>query len=277
LIQVNAGTPRSAEMAAAENAQDVVFGGSIKKGRSLISDGMADMKAADVMVTTVVTVGPECSIENVADTLLENRVSAVPVVSNGGDLVGIVSEGDLIRRTEIDTERRRSRWLALLIGTQPLAAEFVKSHASRVADVMTRDVIVATPDTPLRHIAALFEKNGIKRVPIMSNGKLVGIVSRANLIQALASARKEIKAAAATSDRMIREELLSRLRTEPWARPSRLNVIVHDGTVEMWGVVRSRAEKQAIRLTAELTPGVRAVNDNLIVESSASTLYVAIA
>ena len=97
------------------------------------------MKAADVMVTTVVTVGPECSIENVAETLLENGVSAVPVISNGGDLVGIVSEGDLIRRTEIDTEHRRSRWLALLIGSQPLAAEFVKSHAGRVADVMLLD------------------------------------------------------------------------------------------------------------------------------------------
>jgi CBS-domain-containing membrane protein len=237
---------------------------------------LADVKAADVMVTTVITVGPEYSVQDVAETLLENRISAVPVVANGGGLVGIVSEGDLIRRTEMDTERRRSRWLALLIGAQPLAAEFVKSHALRVADVMTRDVIIATPETPLRHIAELLEKNGIKRVPIVSSGKLVGIVSRANLVQALASARKEIKAAAATSDRMLREELLSRLRTEPWARTSRLNVIVHDGTVELWGVVRSRAEKQAIRLAAELTPGVRAVNDNLIVESVA-TMQLAIA
>jgi predicted transcriptional regulator len=142
----------------------------------------------------------------------------------------------------------------------------------QVADVMTRDVIVAIPDTPLRHIAALLEKNGIKRVPIVSNGKLVGIVSCANLAQALASTRKQIKAAAATSDLMIREELLSRLRTEPWARTARLNVIVHDGTVELWGAVRSQAEKQAIRLAAELAPGVRAVNDNLIVESIGSAL-----
>ena len=251
--------------------------GFITAGQSLKCDGSGDMKAADVMVSTVVTVGPECSVQDLAETLLENRISAVPVVANGGDLVGIVSEGDLIRRTEMDTERRRSRWLALLIGTQPLAAEFVKSHARKAADVMTREVIVAAPDTPLRHIAALFEKNGIKRVPIVRNGKLVGIVSRANLIQALASARKEIKAAAATSDRMIREELLSRLRKEPWARTSRLNVIVHDGTVELWGTARSSAEKQAIRLAAELTPGVRAVNDNLVVESLTSTLHLAIA
>jgi CBS domain-containing protein len=267
---------RSAEMAASKGTRMVLRRGH-QKGSVAECGGNGGMKAADVMVSPVITVGAECSVQDLADILLDNHISAVPVVSNDGGLVGIVSEGDLIRRTETDTERRRSRWLALLVGAQPLAAEFVKSHACRVADVMTRNLIVAAPDTPLRHVASLLEKNGIKRVPIVSEGKLIGIVSRANLVQALASARKEIKAAAATSDRMIREELLSRLRTEPWARPSRLNVIVHDGTVEMWGVVRSRAEKQAIRLAAELTPGVRAVNDNLIVESSASTLYVAIA
>src|SRR5215831_1935437 len=235
------------------------------------------MKAADVMVSTVITVGPERSLQDVAETLLENRISAVPVVADGGDLVGIVSEGDLIRRTEIDTERRRSRWLALLLGTQPLAAEFVKSNAGMVADVMTRDVIVATPDTPLRQIAALLEKNGIKRVPIVKDRKVVGIVSRANLVQALAGARKAVKAATATSDSMIREDVLSRLGAEPWTRKSRLNVIVHDGTVELWGVVRSQAEKKAVRIAAELTPGVRAVNDNLIVQSTTLALLPIIA
>jgi CBS domain-containing protein len=239
--------------------------------------GNAGMKAADVMVSPVITVGPESSVQGLAGILLENRISAVPVVSNDGSLVGIVSEGDLIRRTETDTEQRRSRWLALLVEAQPLAAEFVKSHACRVADVMTRDLIVAAPDTSLRHIASLLEKNGVKRVPIVSDGKLVGIVSRANLAQALASARKELKVATATSDLMIREELLSRLRTEPWARPSRLNVIVHDGTVELWGAVRSQTEKQAVRVAAELMPGVRAVNNNLFVESIASASQLAIA
>jgi CBS domain-containing protein len=248
-----------------------------QKGSTGEFGGNGGMKAADVMVSPVITVGPECSVQELAEILLEHRISAVPVVSKNGDLVGIVSEGDLIRRTEIDTERPRSRSLALLIGSQPLAAEFVKSHARRVADLMTRDVIVATPETPLRDIAALLEKNGIKRVPIVSNGKVVGIVSRANLVQALATARKEIKAAAATSDRMIREELLARLRREPWARTSQLNVTVHDGTVELWGTVRSQAEKRAVRLAAELTPGVRTVNDSLITESSTSVLHLAIA
>jgi CBS domain-containing protein len=235
------------------------------------------MKAADIMVSPVITVGPDRTVQDVAEILLENRISAVPVVSKDGNLLGIVSEGDLIRRIEIDTERRPSRWLALLIGSQPLAAEFVKSHAHSVADVMTREVIVAPADTPLRDIATLLERNGIKRVPIVRNGKLVGIVSRANLIQALASARKEVKAAAATSDRMIREELLSCLRREPWARTSRLNVIVHDGTVELWGAVRSRAEKQAVQLAAESTSGVRAVNNNIITEVTLVASQLAIA
>ncbi len=225
------------------------------------------MKAADVMVANVITVGPDASIQEVAEILLASRISAVPVVGKDGELVGIISEGDLIRRTETDTERRRSRWLALLVGSQPLAAEFVKSHAHKVADVMTRKVIVATPDTPLRELAALLEKNCIKRVPIVKNRKLVGIVSRANLVQALATVRKEVKSAIATSDLMIREEVMARLDAEPWTRTFRLNVIVHNGTVELWGVVRSQAERKAVRVAVELTPGVRAVNDNLVVQS----------
>src|SRR5215471_10235748 len=234
------------------------------------------MKAADIMVSNVITAGPEASVQDVAEVLLTHSISAVPVLEADGSLVGIISEGDLIRRTENDTDRRRPRWLVLLIGAQPIAAEFAKSHARKVADVMTREVIVAAPDTPLRDIAALLEKNGIKRVPIVKNRKLVGIVSRANLVQALASARKEVKAATATSDSMIREDVLSRLGAEPWTRKSRLNVIVHDGTVELWGVVRSQAEKKAVRIAAELTPGVRAVNDNLIVQSVTTALQRAI-
>src|SRR5262245_46161130 len=132
--------------------------GSIRKYQAPNGDGGGRMKAADVMVSTVITVAPESLVEEVAETLLENRISAVPVVSGDGELVGIISEGDLMRRTEIDTDRRRSRWLALLTGAQPLAAEYLRSHAHKASDVMTRDVIVATPDTPLREIAALLEK-----------------------------------------------------------------------------------------------------------------------
>src|SRR5215216_3488813 len=224
------------------------------------------MNAADVMVSNVITVTPEASVQEVADILLTNRISAVPVLGRNGELVGIISEGDLIRRAENGTERRRSWWLELLIGGAPLAAEYVKSHARTVADIMTRRVVTAAPDTSLRTIAELLEKNSIKRVPIVKNRKVVGIVSRANLVQALASRWKERDAQPASSDLTIREEVMARLDAEPWTRFTPLNVIVHDATVELWGIVDSETARKAVRVAAEVTPGVRAVNDNLVVQ-----------
>jgi osmotically-inducible protein OsmY len=129
-------------------------------------------------------------------------------------------------------------------------------------------VITATPDTSLQDIAHLLEKNGIKRVPIVDAGRLVGIVSRANLLQALASGTK--KGETAPSDGTIREDVMARLRDESWTRPSLVNVIVQDGTVELWGIVDSQTEKRAVRVAAEVTPGVRAVNDNLIIRPAES-------
>ena len=235
------------------------------------------MKASDVMVSNVITVGPEATVQDVAEIMHANRISAVPVVRSDGELVGIISEADLMRRSETGTARRPSRLRALMNGSELLATEFVKANGHRVADVMTPEVIVATADTSLHDIAAMLEKNGIKRVPIVRNRKLIGIVSRANLVQALATVRKEVRGATATSDSMIREDVMARLGSEPWTKASRLNVIVHDGTVELWGVVRSHAEKRAVRVAVEQTPGVRAVNDNLIVQSINSELQLAIA
>lgn len=223
------------------------------------------MKAADVMVTNVITVGPDAKVSEVARTLLENRISALPVVDASGRLVGIVSEGDLMRRTESDTEIHRSWWLNFLTSKEASAAEFVRSHSQRVTDVMTPRVITASPDTPLHEIATLLERNRIKRVPIVKDGKLVGIVSRANLLQALASAKPDL-AADSPDDAGIRERILSSLETQGWARPALINVIVQGGTVELWGIVDSKIEKDAIRVMAETTPGVRAVNDHLIVQ-----------
>ena len=145
---------------------------------------------------------------------------------------------------------------------ETLAAEYVKAHARKVADVMTRDVITATADTPLHEIAALLEKNSIKRVPIVKNGQLVGIVSRANLIQAVASTRKGLEIP--LSDTTIRDKLLAHLKGQTWAHTLLLNVTVNGGVVDLWGITRSDAERKAIRVAAESTPGVSAVNDNLI-------------
>jgi CBS domain-containing protein len=226
------------------------------------------MRAADVMVTNVITVEPDASVQDVARLLLTNRISGLPVVNADGKLVGIVSEGDLLHRVEAGTERRRSWWLAALTGRDVLAAEYVREHSHKVADVMTRHVVTAAPDTTLQEIATLLEKNGIKRVPIVQDGKIVGIVSRANLLQALASV-KSIETNA-PSDNAIRENVMARLKAETWTRPSLVNVIVQDGTVELWGIVDSQTEKKAVRVAAEVTPGVRAVNDNLIIRPAES-------
>lgn len=220
------------------------------------------MKARDVMVSPVVTGKASSTIREVAKTLLERRISAVPVVDDNGTVVGIVSEGDLLRRAELKTDKKHSWWLQFLMGDEVVAAEFAKSHARTVGDVMTRSVITAPPDTPLGDIAALLEKNAIKRVPIVKDGKLVGIVSRANLVQAIASAprRRNVK----VSDAAIRESLMSTLRTQRWAATSQLNITVHEGVVNLWGVSSSEAERQALRIAAENTPGVRAVHNNVL-------------
>jgi CBS domain-containing protein len=229
------------------------------------------MKAADVMVSSVISVAQEASVQEVAELLLRNRVSGVPVLGPQGELVGIVSEGDLMRRAEAGTERRHSWWLGLIASNEGLASEYIKSHSRKVTDVMTRRVVTATPDMPVADVATLLEKHAIKRVPIVKDGKVVGIVSRANLLQALASLKNVPPGT--TDDASIRAKLTSKLANEQWAKPLLLNLIVHDGTVDLWGIVDSQTEKKAVRVLVESTPGVRAVNDNLIIPSTMSGWY----
>ena len=226
------------------------------------------MKAADVMVRNVITVGPDACVQDVARILLSARISGVPVMGPNGELLGIVSEGDLMRRVEAGTGRARPWWLVLFAGKEALAAEFTREYSRKVTDVMSRHVITAAPDTPLSKIASLLEKNGIKRVPIVEGGKLIGIVSRANLLQALASLSKQVEVMTEVGDSQIRDRVLTQLNAEPWTKLSLINVIVQDRTVELWGVVESTWEKKAIRTAAEVTPGVRAVNDNLIIRAA---------
>jgi CBS domain-containing protein len=221
------------------------------------------MEARDLMVSPVITVQPSASVREVAKLLLEHGISAVPVVDDQGRLVGVVSEGDLSHRSEIGSERRRSSWLLGLTDEQTLAAEYVKAHARKVADVMTRKAITAPPDASLRELAALMEAKAIKRVPIVEDGRFVGIVSRANLVRAFASAQPVL--GIELSDSNIRGQFLAHLQNQAWARPWLLNVIVKDGVVDLWGVVRSDAEKRVVRIAAESMDGVRAVNDHLAI------------
>lgn len=223
------------------------------------------MKARDIMISPVITVHESDTVRDVAKLLLAKHISAVPVVDSAGALVGIVTEADLMRRTDTETERPTSWWLYLISGDQTMAWEYVKSHGVRVRDVMTHDVKTATPDTPLHEIVDLFEENQIKRVPIVSDtGDLVGIVSRANILQAVASVRPKLEIS--LPDAMIRERLLTELKRQPWAHIRNLNVTVANGVVDLWGLVQSDGERQAIRVAADAIPGVAAVNNHLTCE-----------
>jgi CBS domain-containing protein len=220
------------------------------------------MNAADVMTSNVISVRADASVGEIAEILLTNRISGVPVVDDAGDLIGIVSEGDLIHRVEVGTERRRSWWLELLSSKQILAHEFIKAHARKAADLMTRHVITVRPGTPLSDLASLLDKHGIKRVPVTENGKLVGIVSRANLVQALFKPRQDTVAEKAVTDSALRDKILAQLKFEPWW-PGDVNVIVRDGAVELWGIVESQVENDAIRVAIEEVPGVRSISNHI--------------
>jgi CBS domain-containing protein len=220
------------------------------------------MRARDVMVRAVATTTPDATVETVAKLMINLRISGVPVLDRNGQLVGIVTEGDLLRRVETGTDRRRSRWSEWFSGNARLAADYVKAHARRVEDVMTRKVVTVEELAGLDEIAELMEKNGIKRVPVVHEGKIVGIVSRADLLQVLASGGAPRDAE--DGDRMIRERLLAELGKQEWARPTESNIVVSNGVVHFCGTVGSEEERTALRVLTENTPGVRGVEDHMI-------------
>jgi CBS domain-containing protein len=231
------------------------------------------MKARDVMASNVITADPNASVQEAARILHTNHISALPVVDQNGKLVGIISEGDLVRRVELETESCRSWWLELVAGRskEVMAHEYIKSHSRKVADVMTTEVITAAPNTPLRDIAKLLEQHRIKRVPVVERDRIVGLVSRANLVRALATAQTQDEVPT-TSDADIREKIMARFKCEPWAKFSTLNATVQSGTLELWGIVSSEAEKEAARVAAELVAGVDAVENYVVVRPSRSDL-----
>jgi CBS domain-containing protein len=221
------------------------------------------MRAGEVMTTKVITVGENASVAEVAKLLAERGISAVPVVDKENRVIGMVSEGDLLHRTETGTEKCRSWWLEMMASTNQLAGDYIKSHSANVKDVMTRDVISVSDTTPLADIAIPLEANRIKRVPVIRDGKLVGIVSRANLVRALAMTVNEPPSSVELDDRTIRDELLAELKAQKWAEVSPANVTVKDGVVHLWSSYLSEQEKRALVVAAENTPGVRRVEDHM--------------
>ena len=231
------------------------------------------MRAMDVMTTNVITVSPDTSVQDVAKTLSERSISGVPVVDAQNRLVGIVSEGDLLHRVELGTDRRpdrrtgrrRSWWLDTVGSDEELARAYVKSHGRTARDVMTSEVTSVSETTEIADIANLLETKRIKRVPVVRDGKLVGIVSRANLVRALAAAGSHLSADTATDDRTIRQKLLAELQGQEWVHAWAADIIVRDGVVHIWvSDDRPEEERQALRVAAENIPGVRGVEEHIV-------------
>jgi CBS domain-containing protein len=221
------------------------------------------MIARDIMTRSVITVEPETSVRAIAALLVERSISAVPVVDGFMHVLGIVSEGDLLRRAEAGTERRSSWWLELLNDAPAMARAYVKSHGLTAEHVMTRRVASVGELTPVASIAELLEAKRIKRVPVVTRGKLVGIVSRSDILRVLLKA-KDLPAAAG-GDNAIREAIESRLAAESWSTPIYLNVVVHDGKVELWGRVESDDQLRATVILAQEVAGPNAVANHLSV------------
>jgi len=220
------------------------------------------MKASEIMTPDVISADPDATVLQAARYMLQHHISGLPVIDKTGALVGILSEGDFLRRRETHTDRRPSRWLEFLMGPGKLAAEYTHTHGSKVSEVMTTKMHTISEDTPLEKIVEMMERYRIKRVPVLRGKKVVGIVTRANLMHTMVSlARGEPKAA--TSDAAIRQELLSELKSEKWALASMINVVVRGGVVELWGMIVDDRQREALIVAAENVRGVKEVKDHL--------------
>lgn len=217
------------------------------------------MLTADIMTQDVVSVRPTARIEEAIKLMSSNGISGLPVIGDDGALVGIITEGDFLRRAELGTEKRRARWIEFLAGPGLAAADYVQTHARKVADVMTKSVVTVDEDTPLDEVVRLMEKKHIKRVPVMRGKLVVGIISRANLVRALAAIKPETSRNATDAD--IQRRIIAELKKH-FGRSGRYEVTVHNGVANLWGTVH--VSPDAARVAAENVPGVTEVRNNLV-------------
>jgi CBS domain-containing protein len=214
------------------------------------------------MTSPVISIEPDTPVLQAVRIMLQRHISGLPVVGKDGRLVGIVTEGDFLRRAETGTQRRRPRWLEYLVGPGRLADEYTRSHGRKVEEVMTAEPLTVAEDTPLEEVVKVMEKRRIKRLPVLRGNEVVGIVSRANLLHALAGVAREVKPTVA-SDQAIRDRVVAAFARQLWAPISFINVIVRDGAVELWGTITDERERQALVVAAENVPGVKSVTDRL--------------
>jgi CBS domain-containing protein len=221
------------------------------------------MNVSDVMTRRVISISPDATVEAAAKLMLERGISGLVVVDENGVLAGVVTEGDLLRRDELGTERHRPWWLRMLLSPGRQAADFTRTHGRRVRDVMTVDVITVAEDASLEAVVDAMERHRIKRVPVTDNNHVIGVVSRADLLRALVVAERR-EPPIATDDRSIRSAILDTLDKQSWAPLTTLNVTVADHVVDIWGTITNEDERRAICVIAENTPGVQQVNDHLV-------------
>ena len=220
------------------------------------------MKVSDVMTKRVISIRPEAKIRDAIKLMLKNHISGMPVIDVKGKLVGILTEGDFLHRSETGTERSRSRWLDALFGPSEAAKEFVHSHGLKVKEVMSRNPVTVRENTPLDEVVHLMEHRNIKRLPVMRSGNVVGIISRANLMHALASLHRGAPASAKT-DAAIRNRILAKIGKQDWAYTAVVDVVVHNGIADLWGTITDVAQREALKVLIESTPGVTRVEDHL--------------
>jgi CBS domain-containing protein len=230
------------------------------------------MRAHQIMTRNVITVRPDSSIVDAAKLMLERHVSGLPVLDKDGALVGIVSEGDFLRRSEIGTQRKRPRWLQYLMSPGRAANEFVHQSGRKVEEIMARDPVTVTEDTQLEELVSLMEKHDIKRLPVMQNDRLVGIVTRANLLQAVASLARDVPDPTADDDH-IRQRVADAINRTDW-RPIGLQVTVRNGVVHLHGIIVNESSRQATIVAAENVAGVKEVHDHLCFVDTYSGFYV---
>jgi len=220
------------------------------------------MKTKDVMTAGVVTIAEDAPINEAIRLMLQRKISGLPVVDAAGTLVGMVTEGDFLRRSELGTERHAPRWIEFLAGPGKLAENYVHASGRKVRDVMTDKVYTVDEGTPLSEVVEIMERRRVKRLPVLRGSKLVGIVTRANLLHALAGLQHIDTTA--SFDVTIRAKLMAELEKQPWAPLVAIDIVVNDGIVRLSGAIFDERQRDALRVAAENIPGVKKVEDNLV-------------
>ena len=230
------------------------------------------MQAKAIMTAPVIGIEPTASISDAAGLMLSKKFSGLPVIRSDGTLVGIVSEGDFLRRGELGTNRKRSRWLEFLVSPGRAADEYVQANGRRIEEVMTTDVVTASPGVSLPEIVELMTCHRVKRIPVVDDGKVVGIITRSDILRALLTVLSA--PSAARDDERIRQDIIAELARQKWAGKDMIDVTVDKGVVELSGAIFDERERQAAIVAAENVAGVKAVKDRLFCPGPLSVVLV---